>query len=172
MWCNQKGGVHRTHSTSTVVDEPCRLDSTDLFYSRRIPIPLAQQLLTGPLCSHFSDQRCTDTTTRPTSSILFLPRRSYMYQTKKLSIAFTTYVQSRKHKLSWHSKTHKTTASAKICAQKKIDRSNYLFMHLPVHLPPSKLHLCTTSTPNFDLTFIRLGASHPLVTNVAEEISN
>jgi hypothetical protein len=39
--CNQKGGVHRTHSTSTVADEPCRLDSTDLFYSHRIPIPLA-----------------------------------------------------------------------------------------------------------------------------------
>ncbi len=88
----------------------------------------------------------------PTSSILLLPHRSYKYQTKKLSIAFTEYVQSRKRKLSWHQKTHKATASAKIYAQKQIDQT-YLFMHLPVHLPPSKLHLCTASTPNFDLTF-------------------
>jgi hypothetical protein len=28
----KKGGVHRTHSTPTVANEPCQLDSTDLLY--------------------------------------------------------------------------------------------------------------------------------------------
>jgi hypothetical protein len=44
--------------------------------------------------------------------------------------------------------------SAKDCAP-KTDRSSYLSMHLPVHQPPSKLHLSTTSTLNFDLTLTR-----------------
>jgi hypothetical protein len=45
--CNQKGKVHRTHNTSTVANEPCRLRSTDLLYSHRTPNLLTQQLLTG-----------------------------------------------------------------------------------------------------------------------------
>jgi hypothetical protein len=45
--CNQKGGVHRTHNTSTVANEPCWLNFADLLYSHRTPNLLTQQLLTG-----------------------------------------------------------------------------------------------------------------------------
>ncbi len=32
--CNQKGGVHRTHNTSIVANEPCQLNSADLLYTQ------------------------------------------------------------------------------------------------------------------------------------------
>ncbi len=62
----------------------------------------------------------------------------------------------REHKLPLFQYVHQKSNnySAKDYAP-KTDRSSYLSMHLPVHQPPSKLHLSTASTLNFDLTLIR-----------------
>jgi hypothetical protein len=44
----KKRGVHITHSTPTVANKPCRLDSTDLLYLAQNSNPITQQLLIGP----------------------------------------------------------------------------------------------------------------------------
>ncbi len=108
--CNQKGGVHRTHNTSVVAQEPCRLNSADLLYSRNSK-PSHTTTTDQLFPPHLTDRRCTDTTTRSTSSVLLLSHRSHRHQTKNFPFAFTKYVQSRKHRLSGLQKTHKTTAS-------------------------------------------------------------
>jgi hypothetical protein len=84
-----------------MANEPCQLDSTDLLYSHRTSILLTQQLLTStfPYTSQIKDAQ-TQQHDRPQVSFLLLAISTGM-QTKKLFIAFTGYVQSRKHKLSF-----------------------------------------------------------------------
>ncbi len=101
----EKGGVHRTHNTPTVANEPCRLDSADLLHFTQNSNPSHIVTTDRPFPLHLTDRRMyrhnnvTDLK-YPSSALPFI-----QVWDKKLSIAFTEYVQSRKHKLSWHQKT-------------------------------------------------------------------
>ncbi len=72
----------------------------------------------------------------------------------ELTPSFTKYLASTSFLFSQYVHQKANNYSAKSCAP-KTDRSSYLSMHLLVHQPPSKFHLSTTSTLNFDLTLTR-----------------
>jgi hypothetical protein len=99
--CHEKGGVHRTHNTSTVANKPCRLNYADLHYSHITPNLLTQQH-DRPQVSFFS----------LTIHTCIRQRNFPLHSQHMYNLEITSFL--------WHQKTHKTTASAKICAQKQI----------------------------------------------------
>ncbi len=75
-------------------------------------------------------------------------------QNPELTPLFTKYPASTSFLFYQYVHQKSKKYSAKDCAP-KTNRSSYLSMHLPEHQPPSKLHLSTASTLNFDLTLTR-----------------
>jgi hypothetical protein len=53
----EKGGVHRTHNTPTVANEPCRLDSADLLHFTQNSNPSHIVTTDRPFPLHLTDRR-------------------------------------------------------------------------------------------------------------------